>query len=130
MNNKILLSPHLTIYKPQITSVLSIMHRITGFVMFFGFIFILWFTNLYTFQSDTLEDFSRVLHYIAENKFIIIILVLFSYCIFYHLCTGIRYLIWDFGQLMEIEMVNITGWLAIILSIIVTATFWYKIIYS
>ncbi len=84
------LSPHLTIYKPQITSVLSIMHRITGFILFFGFLIILWTTNIYTFKSTTLEDFGKVLTYLVTNKFFISILILFSYCIFYHMCTGLR----------------------------------------
>ena len=122
------LSPHLTIYKPQISSVLSIMHRITGFVMFFGFLIILWTTNIYTFKSNTLEDFGNILAYITKNKFFMSVVILFSYCIFYHMCTGIRYLFWDAGKLMEIKMVNLTGWLAIILSIIFTGVFWYIII--
>ena len=122
------LSPHLTIYKPQISSVLSIMHRITGFVMFFGFLIILWTTNIYTFKSSTLEDFGNILTYITKNKFFMSVVILFSYCIFYHMCTGIRYLFWDAGKLMEIKMVNLTGWLAISLSIIFTGVFWYIII--
>ncbi|MFK7760711.1 MAG: succinate dehydrogenase, cytochrome b556 subunit [Candidatus Midichloriaceae bacterium] len=122
------LSPHLTIYKPQISSVLSIMHRITGFVMFFGFLIILWTTNIYTFKSSTLEDFGNILTYITKNKFFMSVVILFSYCIFYHMCTGIRYLFWDAGKLMEIKMVNLTGWLAITLSIIFTGVFWYIII--
>lgn len=122
------LSPHLTIYKPQISSVLSIMHRITGFVMFFGFLIILWTTNIYTFKSSTLEDFGNILTYITKNKFFMSVVILFSYCIFYHMCTGIRYLFWDAGKLMEVKMVNLTGWLAITLSIIFTGVFWYIII--
>eukprot|EP00919_Chromeraceae_sp_WS-2016_P067553 GHVR01159635.1.p2 GENE.GHVR01159635.1~~GHVR01159635.1.p2 ORF type:complete len:130 (-),score=3.03 GHVR01159635.1:545-934(-) len=122
------LSPHLTIYKPQISSVLSIMHRITGFVMFFGFLIIIWTTNIYTFKSSTLEDFGNILTYITKNKFFMSVVILFSYCIFYHMCTGIRYLFWDAGKLMEIKMVNLTGWLAISLSIIFTGVFWYIII--
>jgi succinate dehydrogenase / fumarate reductase cytochrome b subunit len=122
------LSPHLTIYKLQISSVLSIMHRITGFVMFFGFLIIIWTTNIYTFKSSTLEDFGNILTYITKNKFFMSVVILFSYCIFYHMCTGIRYLFWDAGKLMEIKMVNLTGWLAISLSIIFTGVFWYLII--
>lgn len=124
------LSPHLTIYKPQITSVLSIMHRITGIIMFFGFLIILWTTNVYTFKSTTLEDFGKVLNYLITNEFFISILILFSYCVFYHMCTGIRYLFWDSGKLMDIKMVNLTGWLAIIFSVIFTSVFWYLIIYK
>jgi succinate dehydrogenase / fumarate reductase, cytochrome b subunit len=122
------LSPHLTIYKPQISSVLSIMHRITGVIMFFGFLLILWITNMYTFKSNTLEDFGGILTYVMRNKFFLSIVILFSYCIFYHMCTGIRYLFWDAGKLMEIKTVNLTGWLAIIISAALTVFFWYTII--
>ena len=127
MINKSPLSPHLTIYKPQITSILSIMHRITGLVMFFTLLSTLWFINLHTFRSSTLESFFDILVYISVNKFFMSMFIAFSYCMFFHLCAGIRYFIWDLGKLMNLKMINITGWIVIISSIVFTIVFWYII---
>ena len=59
------LSPHLTIYKPQVTSILSIMHRITGASMFFGVIFLSWLVIAILMQTTGLSffetDFGRIL---------------------------------------------------------------------
>ena len=83
---------------------------------------------MYTFKSNTLEDFGGILTYVMKNRFFLSIVILFSYCIFYHMCTGIKYLFWDAGKLMEIKTVNLTGWLAIIMSTALTVFFWYTII--
>lgn len=127
MKNKAPLSPHLTIYKLQITSLLSIMHRITGLLIFFTLVSTLWFTNLNTLKSNTLESFFNTLVYISINKFFVAIFIVLTYCVFFHLCTGIRYLIWDLGKLMNLRIVNITGWVVIVLSIVFTMAFWYAI---
>ena len=123
------LSPHLTIYKPQITSILSIMHRITGVCLFFGLIIILWTINLYSFKPMNVTGLKDIWLCISENIFLFSLLILWSYCIFYHLCAGIRYLFWDAGIGMEIRTVNLTGWITIVLSTILTCAFWYTIIF-
>jgi succinate dehydrogenase / fumarate reductase cytochrome b subunit len=123
------LSPHLTIYKPQITTVLSIMHRITGVSLFFGLIIILWAINICSFKASNVAGLRNILSYINANQFFFSVCVLWSYCIFYHLCAGIRYLFWDAGIGMEIKVVNITGWITIFCSIILTYIFWHIIIF-
>ncbi|MFQ3307250.1 MAG: succinate dehydrogenase / fumarate reductase cytochrome b subunit [Candidatus Midichloriaceae bacterium] len=122
------LSPHLGIYKPQITSVLSIMHRITGVLIFFGFLIILWVLNYYTFDPMGIKTFKELLSFIYEKKVYLSILILWSYCIFYHMCAGIRYLFWDIGKGMELKTVTISGIFVIVFSILLTAGFWYYII--
>jgi succinate dehydrogenase / fumarate reductase cytochrome b subunit len=129
MNNKKRpLSPHLTIYKPQMTSVLSIMHRITGAFMFFGLISILWVVNYYSINAH-IQILGDIISCIGASKTLLTIVILWSYCIFYHMCAGIRYFIWDSGKCMEIKMANCTGWIVLICSILLTYIFWHAIIF-
>ncbi len=126
LNNKLAkkrpLSPHLTIYKPQISSVLSIGHRLSGIGLFITLSALIWWFILWVFNNfdpDYLDIF--------ESKIIIGILVLVSYAFFYHLCTGGRHLFWDIGKGFSICSVTVTGWIAVIMSILLTTGFWLYI---
>lgn len=130
MNKERPLSPHLTIYRPQITSVLSIMHRMTGFGLFLGLIAILWTLNICSFKAANIQQIKGILVYITENKFFFAVMIMWSYCLFYHLCAGIRYLFWDAGKGMELRVVNFTGWLTIACSVIITYVFWHAIVFG
>ncbi|MCP5369919.1 MAG: succinate dehydrogenase, cytochrome b556 subunit [Rickettsiaceae bacterium] len=117
------LSPHLTIYKPQINTILSIGHRISGFglfmmLLFFGWVFTLWVFN----------GFSDVYSELFSYKLVKLLLAMTSYGYFYHLCTGIRHLFWDIGIGFSIKSVDISGYIAIIISFIMTIIFWYMIL--
>jgi succinate dehydrogenase / fumarate reductase cytochrome b subunit len=61
---------------------------------------------------------------IFSNGFVKFLLVLTSYAFFYHLCTGIRHLVWDTGRGFSIIAINYSGWLAIVTSILLTLIFW------
>ena len=126
MHNKPL-SPHLSIYKPQITSVLSILHRLTGLALFFSFIGLLWVLNYMTIRLQTPGDLIANFTDFFGNKIIMVLLIIISYCFMYHFFSGIRYLLWDQGRLMSLKSVKILGWLAILLSSLSTALFWYYI---
>ena len=111
------LSPHLTIYRPQFTSVLSILHRITGIALIFAVILIvIWFGAValgpYYFNlADTLFD-----HVLVR-----ILLVCSLWATWYHTCTGIRHLIWDAGYLLEIKWINPTAYVILFSSFFLTA---------
>ncbi len=112
-------SPHLTIYKPQISTTLSITHRATGVVMFFALAILSWFVIL--FQFDGICDCLKT---IFDPLYIKICLYPLSYAVIYHFCNGIRHLFWDVGLGFSIKAVNYTGWLVVILSIGLTIAFW------
>ena len=115
------LSPHLQVYKPQITSTLSIIHRITGVVLAIGALFVTaWLVSV---ASDA-ECFSWSQQILAAwyGK---LALFIFSACMIYHLLNGIRHLLWDIGWGMEIETVQKTGYLVILLSVILTGLLWF-----
>jgi succinate dehydrogenase / fumarate reductase cytochrome b subunit len=104
------LSPHLTIYKPQLTSVLSIFHRITGSTLglFLILSFILYYYNLFfvgfSFSYCLLFDF-YVLCFIFVNA---IGYFLFSVLV-YHMMNGIRHLSWDLAFGLEIKNLYTSG---------------------
>jgi len=115
-------SPHLSIYKPQISSVLSILHRLTGVALFFGLSTLVWWFVLWV--------FSKFNHYYIELSHHIlftILLFMVSLAWFYHFCTGIRHLIWDMGYGFSIKSINKSGLTAVVMSIIFTVIFWIYI---
>lgn len=112
-------SPHLTIYKPQISSVLSIMHRMTGIGLFFALSILAWGVILWRFS-----EFDNSYLQLANSCIIKICLILVTFSWFYHLCNGIRHLFWDSGYGFSIKMINITGWCVVIASIVMTILLW------
>ena len=115
------LSPHLQVYRPQITSVLSILHRITGVIIALGAIVIsLWIESVargdpwYGSLSDLLVS--------PLGK---ILMIIWTLCTAYHLCNGIRHLAWDIGYGFEIPQVYRTGKLVVVFAIIITAGVWW-----
>ena len=109
------LSPHLLIYKPQLTSLLSIIHRATGVFLSIGaLLFCAWLTSL----AMGPNVYSAVSGYIRHpaGQFI---LLLFIFSLNYHLCNGIRHLFWDMGK-----ATYLTGYIVVVASIILTAATW------
>ncbi|HJD57793.1 MAG TPA: succinate dehydrogenase, cytochrome b556 subunit [Rickettsia endosymbiont of Ceroptres masudai] len=114
--NKRPTSPHLSIYKPQISSTLSILHRMTGVALFFAVSILAWWLILSKYDNNYLQ--------LANCCIIKICLVAVSYAWFYHLCNGIRHLFWDIGYGFSIKAVNITGWCVVVCSILLTVFLW------
>jgi succinate dehydrogenase cytochrome b556 subunit len=113
------LSPHLSVYRPQLTSILSIFHRISG-----GFLAsILLFTIFCLKICDLTLSYYQIywcFFYIAINLnwflFSIINLVLLAIC--FHITNGIRHILWDFGFFLDLSKVYRTGAFTIIFSLI------------
>lgn len=117
------LSPHLTVYKPQISSVLSIGHRVTGACLYIAFVIISWWFALWVFSK-----FDPFYLEAAKSVPSYVLLFLTSYAISFHLCTGIRHLVWDTGRMFSIKCVNKSGWLSVIMSFVLTALFWFFVL--
>ncbi len=99
------LSPHLQIYRPQITSVLSILHRLTGVALTFGTLLLTWWLVAAAYGPEEFADAQAFL----GSWFGHLILWGFTFAVFYHLANGVRHLLWDFGWGFEIEQVRLTG---------------------
>ncbi|MEM6603236.1 MAG: succinate dehydrogenase, cytochrome b556 subunit [Pseudomonadota bacterium] len=110
------LSPHITVYRPQITSVMSILHRITGCGLALSLVFFVWFIialamgessyNLFIYCSTTLL-----------GKLVVFMIV---FALFYHMFNGIRHLVWDTGYGYNIQNVKKSGIIVAILAVVAT----------
>lgn len=118
-------SPHLSVYRPQITSTLSIMHRLTGVALFFSLSVLTW-CLIMQFTCSYHENLLPNL--VSDYKIIQLALLGISYAVIYHFCTGLRHLVWDAGRGYSICCVRKSGWLIIILSITLTILFWGMIL--
>ena len=113
------LSPHIGIYKPQITSVLSISHRISGLALYGGALLLAWWiiANIY--------GCSSCINPLIGSTPGRVVIGLWSFSLFYHMLNGIRHLFWDMGKGFEIKTVNATGILVVLGALVLTAFSWY-----
>jgi succinate dehydrogenase / fumarate reductase cytochrome b subunit len=99
------LSPHLSIYRPQINSAMSIFNRITGVGLTLGFFLgVWWFLGL----AGRPERF-RFVDDILTGWFGGLILLLSMVALWYHLFNGVRHLLWDAGWFLEKDMIEKTS---------------------
>lgn len=119
------LSPHLQIYRPQLTSVLSIFHRITGAALTVGlFVVAGWIVSV-AMGAQSYTRYTELLHTILGT----IVLVGFSWALFYHLGNGIRHLFWDMGKGFDLKDAYRSGWAVVICSFLLTALCWVSVYY-
>ena len=114
------LSPHLQVYRPQMTSVMSIMHRAAGIVLTTGtLVMTAWLVSL----AMGAESYGMVAACLAHplGQF-----VLFGYSValIYHALNGIRHLGWDIGIGLTIPEVYRNGQLVLILTAVLTTALW------
>lgn len=115
------LSAHLQIYRPQLTSILSVFHRATGIALSGGaFVLVAWFVAVAV-GGIVWDGFVWVI----DSWVGIFVLMGWSWSLMYHLCTGIRHLIWDTGRRLDLRDVYITGYLAVAVSTVLTAALWF-----
>jgi succinate dehydrogenase / fumarate reductase cytochrome b subunit len=115
-------SPHLQIYRWNISSITSIMHRATGVVLYFSILALSWYLTYYTYEvnpADSAETCDCPMNAIFENIFsLAAIAVVFS--LYYHLCNGIRHLFWDLGKGFELKAAKRNGYLVFLISLVLT----------
>ncbi len=114
------LSPHLQIYRPQITSVLSITHRACGVALAVGTILLAWYLLA---AAGGPESFA-VAHGFISSIIGRLLLFGWSFALFYHLSNGIRHLAWDLGYGFEIETVTKTGFAVVLSASLLTLVAW------
>ena len=112
------LSPHLTIYKKQISSVMSIFHRITGVGIFLGFSILTWWFSVWIFTKFDHEVFNMINYF-----FVRIGLYGFIGAFCYHLCNGIRHLFWDIGKGYSLPTMRKSGWIAFTVALALAISF-------
>ena len=91
------LSPHLQIYRPMLTMMMSIVHRITGIALYAGTLLLAWYLIALAMGPDAFETAAWFLNSIIGQ----IILLGFTWALFHHLLGGIRHFLWDAGYGMD-----------------------------
>ena len=110
------LSPHLQVYRPQLTSILSILHRITGVVIWAGAVMMTYWIASATYGP---EAFARAQWFLG-SWFGRLVLLGLTGATFYHLANGIRHLAWDIGWGYEMDKLKISGWAVLIFTGVMT----------
>ncbi len=111
------ISPHLSIYRPQITSILSISHRISGVFQSLGLLIIFLLLLSLFFGETTHKYYMLVIESYLGRLFIF--LYLLSLC--YHMLNGVRHILWDLGFCFDIKNVYYSGYTIIFLTVVLAA---------
>lgn len=113
-------SPNMQNYRPQLTSVLSIGHRLSGIALALcAFGLAAWLVAA-AFGPEALAAVQTV----ALSAPGQVLLFLSTLALFYHLCNGIRHLIWDSVRAFELRSIYAGGWSVVAASLILTIAFW------
>jgi succinate dehydrogenase / fumarate reductase cytochrome b subunit len=108
------------IYRPQLTSVLSISHRITGIALSVGtLLLILWLMA----AAEGPQSYSTMRGFLSSWVGLVLLLG-WTFSFFFHLCNGIRHLLWDAGYGFELRMVYVSGWTVVVASTALTIAAW------
>jgi succinate dehydrogenase / fumarate reductase cytochrome b subunit len=113
-------SPHLQVYRPQLTSVLSFGHRLSGLTLgIYSIALVAWLVA----AAAGPQPFS-VAQAFMQSPFGFILLFAGSFCFFLHLCGGIRHLFWDSGRGFELGAIYASGWAVVTVSTALTLAAW------
>ena len=114
------LSPHLSIYKWQVTNTLSILHRFSGALLFLAAMdFSIWLASI-----AMGENSYALISSLFSSRLALAIWVAVSFSFFYHSLNGLRHLAWDFGKGFETHQVNYSGFIVVFLTLVLTLCFW------
>ncbi|WP_089724349.1 succinate dehydrogenase, cytochrome b556 subunit [Candidatus Thiosymbion oneisti] len=110
------LSPHLQVYKPQLTAVLSILHRATGVFLSIGsLLLVCWLAAL----AKGPESYATVQGLLGSGIGRTLLLA-WVFALFYHLCNGMRHLFWDMGLGFDMDTVYASGRFVVVVAITLT----------
>ncbi len=114
------LSPHLQIYRPMLSMMMSIMHRITGVALALGMILLVWWLT----AASISDDYFNFVNGIFAHRFGRLVLLGFTWALMHHMLGGLRHFVWDTGHGFALNKVE---WLVranLIGSTILTILIW------
>jgi succinate dehydrogenase / fumarate reductase cytochrome b subunit len=114
------LSPHLQIYRPQWTSVLSILHRLTGIALTFGLVMVTWFFGALSAGPDYFAIFTAF----AGSWMGMFMMFGWSFALCFHACSGVRHLFFDLGYLFDIHNAERVGKIMLGVAVLLTLAVW------
>ena len=114
------LSPHLQVYRFQITMAMSILHRMTGVGLGFGTLLLSWWLIAAAVGPEAYASFD----WFITSWVGIIALLGFTFSLFYHLFNGIRHLFWDAGMGFELPVMRASGLTVAVIAVLLTVIAW------
>lgn len=114
------LSPHLQIYRWQITMALSALHRITGVALGAGAVLLSAWIIAAALSPEAYATAQGWLGSIVGR----LILLGFTWAFFFHFANGIRHLAWDLGYGFDMPAVRKSGWSVVVISMVATLLVW------
>jgi succinate dehydrogenase / fumarate reductase cytochrome b subunit len=114
------LSPHLQVYRWQISNTLSVLHRLTGLVLSLGGLaLVAWLLALASGQAAFTGANALLGSLVGQ-----LALVGWTFCFFYHFCNGLRHLAWDADRGFDREVARKSGIAVVAASVLLTVIFW------
>lgn len=121
-------SPHLGIYRWRITMTLSILHRMSGIVLFSGALGLVYWLVALSLGPDAFATASWFFHFWVGQA----LLCLWSLAFFYHLLNGVRHLVWDTGRGFDKPIhaehgalsYRVSGWMVVVGALVLTGAAW------
>ncbi len=117
------LSPHLQIYRPQLTAITSILTRITGNALILGTILVVW----WLLAASISPQYFAVADGVLRSWFGKVVLTGSLWAVCYHYLAGLRHLYFDAGRGLEIKTAERLGWGVIIGSVVLTVLTFFVI---
>lgn len=114
------LSPHIEVYRPQLTSLMSIFNRATGLALSIGTVFLVWQLLAAASGPAAFADFQAL----AGSWIGLLVLIGWSLSLFYHLTNGIRHLVWDAGYGFDMPTAYRSGHLVLVATLALTVIAW------
>lgn len=114
------LSPHLQIFRPIVTMVMSIVHRITGAGLYFGMALLAWWLIAAASGPAAFDTVNGLFGSIPGQ----IVLFGFTWALIHHMLSGLRHFIWDLGHGFALTTANTMAWATIVGSVTLTILLW------
>lgn len=117
-------SPHLTWYKPQITSTLSVFHRASGIALVIGTVGLAWWV-IATAVGGGIYTGTAWFYSTVGGQ---VVLILWTLALVFHLCNGIRHLFWDADIGFTMTAVNRSGIAVLVMTALLTLAIWLSVL--
>ncbi len=114
------MSPHLQVYRPLINMVMSILHRMTGVALYFGFILLAWWLTAAAVGADYFNYVNGIFGSLLGK----VVMFGFTWALLHHMMGGIRHFIWDTCRGLDIGSVKMLSFMTGFVSVIGTLLIW------
>ena len=114
-------SPHLQIYTPLMSMMMSIVHRITGGALFFGTLILAWWLAAAAIGPDAYATFMGT----ADSLVGRIVLFGYTWALIHHMLGGLKHFLWDAGYGFNLRLVDVMAWGSLVVSVTLTLAIWY-----